>query len=236
MNICKPMTYLQFKALPKDLQEEFLKFLKAEFNCNGADTANTFKIHRSSLFRYFKNSGIRSPFPKHPKLNSLDKERWDAFWAGKEWRSPENPSESDEKAHSEANDIPCEDTHNGTANAQKPAVEPEETVADCWNNSGKIFYEEQLAMAKARTEELKSRLNKLTGESGTSYPQIEIGHFVPAQVDYTVELKNVRNWNDIVRAASAFSLPENNVVFIQVTESDDHGERVGVCEMNHEEV
>lgn len=245
VNIKKPMKYAAFKLLPRDIQQQYLDFVTSEFSCGQRDFAmDILGVHDYTLHRYIVKVGLRSPW-KQGKHYKLKKNKWAKFITG------QYASESDEKAHSEANDISREDTLCDAENTQVPAVEPEKAIADCWADAGKTFYEEQLAMAKKRAEELQLRLNKLTSELGTSCPPIEMGHFVPAQVNCTideavteqpyttrtfmVELRNVRNWDDIVRAASAFSLPESNIVLIQVTEDHGYGDCVVADEMNREE-
>lgn len=246
VNIKKPMKYAAFKLLSRDIQQQYLDFVASEFSCSQRDFAvDILGVHDDTLHRYIIKVGLHSPWIRGRHLK-LQKNKWAKFIAG------QYASESDEKAHSEANNISHVDTLGDAANTQEPAVGPEKAIADCWADAGKTFYEEQLAMAKKRAEELQLRLNKLTSELGTAYPQIEMGRFVPAQVSCTideavteqpyttrsfmVELRNVRNWNDIVRAASAFSLPESNIVLIQVTEDYSYGDCVGAGEMNHEEV
>lgn len=245
VNIKKPMKYAAFKLLPRDIQQEYLDFVASEFACGQRDFAmDILGVHDDALHKYIVKVGLRSPWTRG-KHSKLKKNKWAKFITG------QYASESDEKAHSEANDISREDTLGDAENTQVPAVEPEKAIADCWADAGKTFYEEQLAMAKKRAEELQLRLNKLTSELGTSCPPIEMGHFVPAQVNCTideavteqpyttrtfmVELRNVRNWDDIVRAASAFSLPESNIVLIQVTEDHGYGDCVVADEMNREE-
>ena len=96
MNIHKPMTYKYFKTMPKEIQEEYLTYLRDTFRAAISDIAKMMGCNANALSFYInhtKKTGLNVTFPRGQ--SKLDKEAW-AKWL--------NASESDEKALCETND------------------------------------------------------------------------------------------------------------------------------------
>lgn len=101
MNLRKPMSYAYFKTMPKELQEEYLTYLRDTFDAAISDIAKMMGCNANALSFYInhtKKTGLNVKFPRHP--SKLNKEAWAKFLDGT-W----NASESDEKARSETNDV-----------------------------------------------------------------------------------------------------------------------------------
>lgn len=227
MNIHKPMPYLQFKMLEKDLQEEFLQFLKTEFDCTSADVAKAFKMFPSSLLRYFKTTGIHHPFPDHPKRNTLDKDRWEKFWAGEAWKKPEND-------RSETNDVSeGESAVSENAPESDEKALSEEYIAEAteklWNDVAEEAKWQLVEQPKETLAELDKQIvadsPKLTtcGRYGGAQDMTldEVALEQPFSTNsLVVTLCDIRNWESVVKALSAFPLPEHNTVTITIYDVD----------------
>ena len=83
MNIKEPMCWKSFKKMPKDLQEEYLAFLHAEFGATLTDMALKMGLSgRSSFFRWCKTQGLdTSKFCSRGRKSKVD-QRWEKFWEG----------------------------------------------------------------------------------------------------------------------------------------------------------
>lgn len=98
MNIHKPMNYASFKTMPKELQEEYLTYLRDTFRAAISDIAKMMGCNASALSFYInhaKKTGLNVTFPRCP--SKLDKEAWEKWLNG---------PEIDEKALCATNDIP----------------------------------------------------------------------------------------------------------------------------------
>lgn len=275
MNIRKPMTYLQFKMMPKDLQEDYLTFLRDEFDCSGSDIRRVFGLSSSGTLSYYcKRNGIRYPFDKTKKgehRNRLDKNRWEKFWAGEDWRR-QDASESHENAPettnslSEGNEPVSQDA---SESHEKPLCETKMFEAPgalvYSNDLIDLYYDgfgyhplsrtsgEELDLAqmwsrgtekqKAAAIDIATRVNTedwkrpvvgtkdVTDLFNATAAAIEavtdqkedrrtLDEIVTDQPFETqtvnVTLRDIRDWNAVVRALSSFPLPLHNTVTISL--------------------
>lgn len=232
MNIHKPITYKYFKTLPKDLQEEFLQFLKDEFSCSANELQRKWGLSTSAgvLRRYCAHAGIKYPFLKGQKGRAKRDGRWDKFWAGEEWRKPENAHESHE------NDL--DETNTGSECTDIPAENASESVE---NNCGEEHFEEATKKLKL-VEQARETLAELESKIVANSPALKTcGRYggdknIPADTvaeetrtldevvleqpfevgSLSFNLKNIRDWESVIKALSAFPLPAHNSVAITV--------------------
>lgn len=73
MNLSAPMSWTQFKAMPNDLQKEYIQKLVLQFHCRQADLCELFGVNSNTVCRKFKEIGIDSAlFPKGKRPKSED--------------------------------------------------------------------------------------------------------------------------------------------------------------------
>lgn len=65
MNLNEPMSWVSFKAMPNDLQKEYVAKLVDRFHCNMKDLGMMFGVKTPTVSSYFKLVGVdMSPFGK----------------------------------------------------------------------------------------------------------------------------------------------------------------------------
>ena len=83
-NLSKPMTWVEFKYMPEDLQKQYLEKLRNEYGARGTELAEMFGINKGSLSQYCKrrnwnifehSGGYRD---KHSRM------KWQRFLDGEE--------------------------------------------------------------------------------------------------------------------------------------------------------
>ena len=86
MNLNIPLMWEEFKALPVDLQKEYIMRCIARFNCNMSSFAELFGVHFTSIKRKFINLGIdMSLFQAGKKMTKEQKTEFE------NWLSPTSP-------------------------------------------------------------------------------------------------------------------------------------------------
>lgn len=108
MNLYKPMTYKFFKTLSKEMQEEYILFLKKTFRAGRADIVRMLGVSANAFSTYIRDAhgtGLNINFSKGK--SRLRKQEWDVFLCGQWGANAE-----------EKNETPCE-----------TVSEPEEEIA-----------------------------------------------------------------------------------------------------------
>lgn len=85
--IGKPMQWLEFQKLPKDLKEEYLNNLIEKYSANAKNMAEMFGVNPATIFRVVKNDGLNVRFlrGKHPTGDQL--QAYQRFLDGEEYES-----------------------------------------------------------------------------------------------------------------------------------------------------
>lgn len=76
----EPMTWQEFKAMPGDIQEQYIKLLRAKFKVSYEELSKMFGICRDGVQKHLKRNGleVEKPFPK----GVFHKEEWFAWLNG----------------------------------------------------------------------------------------------------------------------------------------------------------
>ena len=75
-----PLTWQQFKELPKDLKIEYINYLQEEFSAAGAHIARCFGIAPGYLYKYLRDNEIHVSFPKGRGAKKDDVRRLNDFF------------------------------------------------------------------------------------------------------------------------------------------------------------
>lgn len=73
MNLNEPMSWDAFKAMPDDLQKEYISKLVSRFHCRQTDLSELFGVDPNTVWRHFKLMELGHLFPKgkRPKQEDL---------------------------------------------------------------------------------------------------------------------------------------------------------------------
>ena len=95
MNLYKPMTYKFFKTLSKEMQEEYILFLKKTFGAGRADIVRMLGVSANAFSTYIRDAhgtGLNITFSKGK--SRLRKQEWEVFLSGKWGANAEEKSET----------------------------------------------------------------------------------------------------------------------------------------------
>lgn len=205
MNIHKPIEFHAFKAMSKDLQQEYLDWLVDTFGVPGAIIARElFKIYHTTLYKYIRENNLKNPFSRsyNGTRRQYNRDGWKKFLYGE-------------------NDI-CE-TNSGSDGSEEHV---EEMTKKRWNDMSekdKIKLVEQAREGLVEFEKLVVS-NNLAPDGYEPKTCDEIVLEQPFVVDgLSFNLKNIRDWESVINAISSFPLPEHNYVTITVHDLDDDG-------------
>jgi len=86
-----PLTWKQFKALPHDLQQEYISYLQDTFNVSSTQLSDMFGCSAQTVLNHVNNSGLT--YIRKPATGMLpeDKAAWDRFF---EQDTPDNAVQS----------------------------------------------------------------------------------------------------------------------------------------------
>lgn len=188
MNIHKPMTYKYFKMIPADLQAEYIMFLHDTFNANTEAIAKKFGIARGSLHNYMYRNELKINLRTN-KRAELKEQEWEAFWAGETIENVQNAPESLENDRSETNSV----------------SECESAVSENAPESN------EKARSEANKNEWMHRVRNMTIDEVATEQPFSVGSM-------TIGLRDIRDWDSVVKALSAFPLPAHNSVSISIHE------------------
>lgn len=104
----EPMSWVQFKELPKDLKEEYLRGLIQTFGCTGADVSKMLGVSPSYFNRWIHTEELNVRFRKGAKMNSGERTAWRVFLTGSVLESEQEPAEPEDPQVSES--PVCRDT------------------------------------------------------------------------------------------------------------------------------
>lgn len=81
MNLNEPMNWTAFKAMPQDLQVEYVQKLVNRFHCTMTDLSRMFGVQAMAISRHFKEIGVSGLFQRGKKMTS---EQYQLFvnWLG----------------------------------------------------------------------------------------------------------------------------------------------------------
>lgn len=143
----EPMSYIEFKGMPDDLQAVYLTAIREKYNVSDATLAKMFGCSQATLSVYLRNKGLN----RRGKFSG--KEAWDkeGFWA---WVSG-NPKTEVQEETQEVADVPV---------AEEPEVTNEESVTE------EMPCETALAPCEeeaAKEEETEIRVKKCVPTTGS---------------------------------------------------------------------
>lgn len=247
MNIRKPMTYKYFKTLPKDLQQEFLDWIVNTFGVSQKDVCKEMlSVAPPNLHIYIKKVGLKSPFAKNGIANvPYNREAWLKFLAGEDIPELQNAPESCENdlcetnGSSEGTDIPAENDHG--------EEHLEEATKKLWNDMAeeakwKLVEQARETLAELEREVASNSLatnnrkletcGRYGGEKDTSSDAVAEGTRTLDEVvleqpfevgSLSFNLKNIKDWDSVVKTLSAFPLPAYNSVTVTVHALKEEG-------------
>lgn len=70
MNLNEPMNWTAFKAMPQDLQVEYVQKLVDRFHCTMTDLSTMFGVQTMAISRRFKEIGVSGLFQRGKKMTS----------------------------------------------------------------------------------------------------------------------------------------------------------------------
>ncbi len=217
MNIHKPMTYKFFKMMSTDLQAEYIMFLHDTFNASTEDIAKKFGIARGSLHNYMYRNELKINLRTNQRAK-LKEQEWEAFWAGETVENIQNAPESDEKARSETNGVSEGESavsENASESDEKARSEANYVLNKKLLEDGYITeneFREQIGLPKLR-EEIRQYIEK---DIRTLDEVILEQPFSMGSMN--ISLRDIRDWDSVVKALSAFPLPAHNSVTISIHE------------------
>ncbi len=135
-NLSKPMTWKQFRLMPRDLQKEYLDKLRAKYNATGNAIAGMFGLEKTTVNLYFKDTILSDPL-KHRRMSEEQILAWDNFVnhpKNDEVKSPDDvvePEEEQEAAAREEEEATEEDIKIFRAHDLEEPPRSEDAVAEC---------------------------------------------------------------------------------------------------------
>ena len=120
-NIAKPMSWDQFREMPKDLQEQHLQYISQKFSV-GTCTISTivFGLHYTAVPAYCKRYGLNFALLHKRQKPSMDTKKALADWVNGLEDDPTEIDTSDEKTTENfVEEIPAEEIHVEEATAEK---------------------------------------------------------------------------------------------------------------------
>lgn len=79
-----PMSWEAFKAMPLDLQRQYMGKLIEKYKANDKELGAMFGVSRSTIGLYRRSIGVKMPTGGAACMNKADLERWQAFVRGQE--------------------------------------------------------------------------------------------------------------------------------------------------------
>lgn len=77
-NLSKPMTWKQFRLMPRDLQQEYLEKLREKYNATGCAIGRMMGIEKTTFNLYVKDTILEDPL-KHRRMSEAQVLLWDNF-------------------------------------------------------------------------------------------------------------------------------------------------------------
>lgn len=75
----EPKTWKQFKALPTDIQKQYLTYLVENYNANATSLAMMFDVRPSTVHRHIEINQLGLTFKVGNSMNAAQKEKWMEF-------------------------------------------------------------------------------------------------------------------------------------------------------------
>lgn len=83
-NLSEPMTWKSFKAMPLDIQQEYIDGVQRRFDVRQAPLADMFGVRATSMCHYFKQNGIKWGAVKCERSKDEALNAWEKFVYGTE--------------------------------------------------------------------------------------------------------------------------------------------------------
>lgn len=77
-----PMTWEEFRKMPQDLREQYVRLLHKRYGVSRAVLAEAFGVSDSGLRRFLIDCDLSDIFRSGSKMKQADKEAFLAFWTG----------------------------------------------------------------------------------------------------------------------------------------------------------
>lgn len=101
-NLNKSMKWLDFKALPSDVQAEYLQKLQRDFNVTAVDLGKMFEVQPLTVRKHVANNNLNVDFPRGRTMTSDQKLGWNQFMNGQDMPDTEDMVEQEEAEQTEA--------------------------------------------------------------------------------------------------------------------------------------
>ena len=93
-----PMSWDEFRRMPQDLREQYVRLLHERYGVSRAVLAEAFGVSNSGLRRYLIDCDLTDIFRSGSKMKQADKERFLAFWTGRDAPAEEPTSDNEDSA------------------------------------------------------------------------------------------------------------------------------------------
>lgn len=87
MNLNEPMPWKAFKAMPEDLQKEYVQKVDDRFHCTMSDFARMFQVQPVTVNRQFQSLCVSGLFPKGKRMSTEQKQAF-AVWSSAKKTDP----------------------------------------------------------------------------------------------------------------------------------------------------
>lgn len=201
MNINKPMSYRYFKTLSKEMQTEYLNHLVKTYLCTTENIADMFGVTRCSLNNYVLRRGLKVDWitgTMHKKR--FKKQEWEVFCNGEAVEVETEKPEEKKKVEPVVEEAAVEE--------ETPTPLPDIVEAPVEELPSKRVFYSPGELVAAGLDELRASDARTIDEVVTETP------FELQTLNLT--LRDIRDWESLQRALSAFSLPLHNSVTISI--------------------
>lgn len=94
VNLNSPMSWKEFKALPADLQTEYIKHLRGTYHANATKISDMFQISPQTLKKHLDAKGVEVKFQAGKSMAAYQLDKWNKFVCGNNELREEPVSES----------------------------------------------------------------------------------------------------------------------------------------------
>lgn len=198
MNINKPMSYRYFKTLNKEMQEEYLNHLVKTYGCNTEDVAKMLGTTKGSMQNFVFRRSLKIDWLSAAAHKKMFKgQEWEVFCNGEAVKVEVEEKKEIEPVVEEA-----------AVEEETPAPLPDIVEAPVEELPSNTVYYSPGELVAAGLDELRVAGARTIDEVVTETP------FELQTLNLT--LRDIRDWESLQRALSAFSLPMHNSVTISI--------------------
>lgn len=172
-----PMTYEEFKAMPKDIQEQYVKLLRKVYCAPWTEIEAMMGCSRCVLSRYMEKNGIHGG--ERLKRNSFQKEKWLAFVNGVPHSAPieETPVDVVEEIPVEETPVEIVEEIPDLEECVEKVVSETATPTTDWFMEFEKLQQENCAL-KEKFEHIKWENRRLETDLEKARAQLDIVHLI----------------------------------------------------------